>query len=214
MHKSEKSPFSLLKRSSFTIGGAQTLVGFAAATGIMESDPTWAEVRSLPLVSGHFDQLFIAISLKTPSLLPCISTSSQVGGGWVSGGTITPSCIAFSRLLTFSTIPSPSTSTLATAGRSLVADILVLRRLMIAMNFLPLQQYVHRYPGHAAISILIHSQKQFFASQLSDTTDKAWGGCLPSSGYLRPIRGALESEQWSANLLFLATLDGNPILGP
>ena len=68
LHKSAKSPFSLLKRSSFTIGGAQTLVGFAAATGIMESDPTWVEVRLLPLVSGHLDQLFIAISLKTPSL--------------------------------------------------------------------------------------------------------------------------------------------------
>ena len=74
--------------------------------------------------------------------------------------------------------------------------------------------YVHRYPAHAANSILIHSQKQFSASQLSDNTDKAWGGRLPSSGYLRPIRGALESEQWSANLLFLATLDGDPILGP
>ena len=69
MHKSEKRPFTLLKRSSFTIGGAQTLVRFAAATGIMESDPTWVEVRSLRLlVSGHFDQLFIAISLKTPFL--------------------------------------------------------------------------------------------------------------------------------------------------
>ena len=129
-----KVRFSLSKRSSFTIGGAQTLVGLAAATGIMESDPTWVEVRSLPLVSGHFDQLFIAISLKTPFLAsaPCRR--------WLgSGGTITPSCIAFSRPLTFSTIPSPSTSTLATAGRSLVADILVLRRLMIAMNFLLLQ---------------------------------------------------------------------------
>ena len=92
--------------------------------------------RCAYLVSGHLDQLFfIAISLnKTPFLAsaPCRR--------WLgSGGTITPSCIAFSRPLTFSTIPSPSTSTLATAGRSLVADILVLRRLMIAMNFLPLQ---------------------------------------------------------------------------
>ena len=141
LHKSAKSPFSLLKRSSFTICGAQTLVGFAAATGIMESDPTWVEVRSLPLVSGHFDQLFfIAISLKTPSLLPSLHQHQLTGRRWLaSGGTITPSCIAFSRPLTFSTIPSPSTSTLATAGQSLVADILVLRRLMIAMNFLPLQ---------------------------------------------------------------------------
>ena len=140
LHKSEKSPFSLLKRSSFTIGGAQTLVGFAAATGIMESDPTWVEVRLLPLVSGHLDQLFIAISLKTPSLLPSLHQHQLTGRQWLgSGGTITPSCIAFSRPLTFSTIPSPSTSTLATGGRSLVADILVLRRLMIAMNFLPLQ---------------------------------------------------------------------------
>ena len=65
----EKVRFSFPQRSSFTIGGAQTLVGFAAATGIMESDPTWVEVRSLRLlVSGHFDQLFIAISLKTPFL--------------------------------------------------------------------------------------------------------------------------------------------------
>ena len=64
-----KVQFLYRQRSSFTIGGAQTLVGFAAATGIMESDPTWVEVRSLPLVSGHFDQLFIAISLKTPSFL-------------------------------------------------------------------------------------------------------------------------------------------------
>ena len=63
-----KVQFLYRQRSSFTIGGAQTLVGFAAATGIMESDPTWVEVRSLPLVSGHFDQLFIAISLKTPFL--------------------------------------------------------------------------------------------------------------------------------------------------
>ena len=132
-----KVRFSLLKkRSSFTIGGAQTLVGLAAATGIMESDPTWVEVRLLPLVSGHFDQLFIAISLKTPSLHQHQPTGRQWLG---SGGTITPSCIAFSRPLTFSTIPSPSTSTLATGGQSLVADILVLRRLMIAMNFLPLQ---------------------------------------------------------------------------
>ena len=78
-----KVRFSLLKRSSFTIGGAQTLVGFAAATGIMESDPTWVEVRSLRLlVSGHFDQLFIAISLKTPSLLPSLH-QHHVGGGWL-----------------------------------------------------------------------------------------------------------------------------------
>ena len=136
-----KVRFSFPQRSSFTIGGAQTLVGLAAATGIMESDPTWVEVRSLRLlVSGHFDQLFIAISLKTPSLLPSLHQHQLTGRRWLaSGGTITPSCIAFSRPLTFSTIPSPSTSTLATAGRSLVADILVLRRLMIAMNFLPLQ---------------------------------------------------------------------------
>ena len=44
----EKVRFSFPQRSSFTVGGAQTLVGFAAATGIMESDPTWVEVRSLP----------------------------------------------------------------------------------------------------------------------------------------------------------------------
>ena len=84
LHKSEKSPFSLLKRSSFTIGGAQTLVGFAAATGIMESDPTWAEVRLLPLVSGHFDQLFIAISLKTPSLLPSLHQHQLTGRRWLA----------------------------------------------------------------------------------------------------------------------------------
>ena len=134
-----KVRYSFPQQSSFTIGGAQTLVGFPAATGIMESDPTWVEVRSLPLVSGHFDQLFfIAISLKTPFLASFLA-SAPCRRWLASGGTITPSCIAFSRPLTFSTIPSPSTSTLATAGQSLVADILVLRRLMIAMNFLPLQ---------------------------------------------------------------------------
>ena len=80
-----KVRFSLLKkRSSFTIGGAQTLVGLAAATGIMESDPTWVEVRLLPLVSGHFDQLFIAISLKTPSLLPSLHQHQLTGRRWLA----------------------------------------------------------------------------------------------------------------------------------
>ena len=79
-----KVRFSFPQRSSFTIGGSQTLVGFAAATGIMESDPTWVEVRSLPLVSGHFDQLFIAISLKTPfQFLASLHQHQLTGRRWL-----------------------------------------------------------------------------------------------------------------------------------
>ena len=174
-----KVRFSLLKRSSFTIGGSQTLVGFPAATGIMESDPTWVEVRSLPLVSGHFDQLFIAISLKTP-FLASLHQHQLTGRRWLGQWRhyypllhcIFPPADLFYHSLPFCFYSGYCwpVSGCRYLGFTSPHD---------RHELFTASTYVHRYPAHAAISILIHSQKQFFASQLSDNTDKAWGGCLP-----------------------------------